>query len=400
MPLYAYKAVASDGRSAQGQIDAHNVVDLEMRLQRMGLDLIRGKAVENRYSLKSQRISRREIIHFCFLLEQLTRAGVSILDSLSDLRDSLSERRSREIVAALVESIEGGKTLSQALAEQGKVFNTVFISLIQSGEKAGRLPDVLQSLTESLKWEDELVAQTKKLTLYPAFVGSIVLAATIFLMIHLVPQLKQFISGMGQTLPLTTRILFSVSDFFMAYGYLMLALPIVIIFACKIILRESPRARLRFDALKLTLPLIGETLRKIILARFANTFALLYASGIPILESIHTTQEIVGNALVKDKLEQVERLINEGQSVSSAFQSGGFFPPLLIRMLRIGESTGALDRALMNIAYFYHRDVKESIGKAQQLIEPTLTVALGLLLGWIMLSIMGPIYDIIGSIKA
>ncbi|HOL65515.1 MAG TPA: type II secretion system F family protein, partial [Accumulibacter sp.] len=150
----------------------------------------------------------------------------------------------------------------------------------------------------------------------------------------------------------------------------------------------------------LNLPLIGDILRKIVLSRFANTFALLYSSGIPILESIRTTQEVVGNLVIRRGLERVEQLIGEGQNVTAAFHNTGFFPPLVVRMLRIGENTGALDNALLNVSYFYTRDVRESVQKAQQLVEPVLTVVMGAILGWIMLSVLGPVYDVISKIKA
>ncbi|MEI7614034.1 MAG: type II secretion system F family protein, partial [Betaproteobacteria bacterium] len=214
-----------------------------------------------------------------------------------------------------------------------------------------------------------------------------------------VPQLKLFVKNMGQVLPTQTRILFFVSDLLLSYWYLALLLPALLYLGTRILLHLNPQARLRFDGIKLNLPVVGEILRKIILSRFSNTFALLYASGIPIIESIRTTQGIVGNRVVRNSLERVEQLISEGQSITSAFHSVGFFPPLVIRMLRVGESTGALDVALMNVSYFYNRDVKESVDKAQQLIEPLLTVILGCLLGWIMLSVLGPVYDVISKIK-
>ena len=399
MSLYTYHAVTPDGRRRRGRIDALNSVDLEMRLKRMELDLISGDPVSNRRLFGAGSVPRRELIQFCFHLELLVRAGVAIREGLSDLRDSLTHPRFREVVASLVESIEGGRQLSQAMADQGKVFDPVFVSLIRAGEATGRLPDVLQSLCASLKWEDELASQTKKLIIYPAFVGAIVLGATFFLMIYMVPQLKQFVKNMGQVLPLHTQLLFFVSELLVAYWYIALLLPLLLWVALKLLWQRNPAARLRLDAAKLKLPLIGEILRKIILSRFANTFALLYASGIPILESIRTTQQVVGNRVVRQGLERVEQLIIEGQNVTAAFHHIGFFPPLVIRMLRVGESTGALDTALANVSYFYHRDVKESVERVQQLIEPMLTVILGGLLGWIMLSVLGPIYDVISKIK-
>ena len=167
----------------------------------------------------------------------------------------------------------------------------------------------------------------------------------------------------------------------------------------RLVLRSNPLARFQFDGLKLKLPLFGDIQRKIVLSRFANTFALLYSSGIPILESIRTTQDVVGNLVIRQGLERVEQRIGEGQNVIAAFHSIGFFPPLVIRMLRVGENTGALDEALLNVSYFYTRDVRESVQKMQQLIEPLLTVVMGGLLGWIMLSVLGPVYDVISKIK-
>ncbi|WP_300453580.1 type II secretion system F family protein [Accumulibacter sp.] len=399
MALYNYKAVNPDGRMVLGRIDAINLVDLEMRLRRMELDLVSGEPLRRHHLLLGGGVPRREIIHFCFHLQQLVRAGVPIIEGLTDLRDSLEHPRFREVIASLIESIEGGQTLSQAMEGHRRVFDRVFVSLIRAGETSGRLPEVLHSLNESLKWEDELASQTKRMLAYPAFVSLIVLAATLFLMVYMVPQLKLFIRNMGQVLPWQTQILFFVSDLLVNWWPLALLPPVAAVLGLRILLHHNPLARIRFDGVKLKLPLLGQILRKIVLARFASTFALLYSSGIPILESIRITQDVVGNLVVRQGLERVEQLIGEGQNVTAAFQSTGFFPPLVIRMLRVGENTGALDEALLNVSYFYTRDVKESVQKAQQLIEPMLTVVMGGLLGWIMLSVLGPVYDVISKIK-
>lgn len=397
--LYDYKAVSAEGRMVYGRLDAINIVDLEMRLKRMELDLVTGKQVEQRNLFGRRNIPRPELINFCFHLDQLTRAGVPILESLIDLRDSLEHPRFREVIAGLIESIEGGQTLSQAMAEHTDVFGKVFINLVRAGESSGQLSEVLAGQTESLKWEDELASHTKKLLMYPAFVGSIVIAATFFLMIYMVPQLKLFVRNMGQTLPLQTQVLFFVSDLLVAYWYIVLSLPVAAAFAGHLVLRRNPLARIWLDGFKLRLPVVGGILKKIILSRFANTFAMLYAAGIPILESIRTTQSVVGNRIVQQALQRVEQSIREGRNVAAAFHDVGLFPPLVVRMLRVGESTGGLDKALLNVSYFYNRDVKESVGKAQAMIEPALTLFMGALLGWIMLSVLGPVYDVISKIK-
>ena len=397
--LFDYKAVSMEGRMIFGRIDAINMVDLEMRLKRMDLDLVTGRPIDQHRLFGSRKIPRPELINFCFHLDQLARAGVPILEGLADLRDSIENPRFREVIAGLIESIEGGQTLSQAMAGHPTVFSKVFVSLIRSGEATGQLPEVLSSLNESLKWEDELASHTKKLLMYPAFVGTIVLSATFFLMIYMVPQLKQFVKNMGQALPPQTQLLFFVSDLLVGYWWLFLSLPVLAVVVGQLVLRSNPLARLRLDGMKLALPIFGPILKKIILSRFANTFAMLYAAGIPILESIRTTQDIVGNRVVRKALVRVEQSIREGQNVAGAFHDAGLFPPLVVRMLRVGENTGGLDKSLRNVSYFYNRDVKESVEKAQTLIEPMLTLFMGALLGWIMLSVIGPVYDVISKIK-
>jgi type IV pilus assembly protein PilC len=383
-----------------GRVEAVNLFDLEQRLARMGLDLVvGGQTAQRSRMIGGGRISRHDLINFCFHLEQLASAGVPVIEGLADLRESVENPRFREVVSGLVESIEGGRNLSGALAEFPEVFGKVFVSLVRSGEQTGKLPEVLKSLTESLKWEDELAAQTKKLMVYPAFVGSIVLLVTFFLMIYLVPQMTGFIRNMGQDIPLQTRILMRVSAFFVGYWWAVLAAPFVAWGALKLAMKRNPAVEYAVDHYKLALPLVGPILRKIILSRFASSFAMMYGAGITVLEAIRSCEEIVGNKPLQNALRIAGQQIAEGKNLTAAFADLGLFPPLVIRMLRVGENTGGLDRALLNVSYFYNREVRESIGKVQAMIEPALTLVLGAILGWVMLSVLGPVYDAISKMK-
>jgi type IV pilus assembly protein PilC len=400
MPLYTYKAIDAQGKAVLGRIDAGNVFDLEQRLSRMGLDLVSGApSAQKSRLIAGKRIPRQDLINFCFHLEQLTGAGVPIVEGLVDLRDSVENLRFREVVGGLIETIEGGKSLSQALADYPEVFSKVVVSLVRSGEQTGKLPEVLKGLAETLKWEDELAAQTKKIMMYPAFVGSTVLIVTLFLMIYLVPQMTGFIRNMGQELPLQTVILIHVSNFFVGYWWAVLAAPFALWFGLKAAARANPAIAYRLDDLKLRVPLIGPILRKIILSRFASSFAMMYSSGITVLDAIRSSEEIVGNLPLENALRTAGQQIAEGKGLTMAFTDVGLFPPLVIRMLRIGENTGALDRALLNVSYFFNREVRESIGKVQALIEPAMTIVLGAILGWVMLAVLGPIYDTISKMK-
>ena len=398
MALFNYKAIDASGKAILGQIDALNVVDLELRLKRMGLDLVVGGPTKRAGGI-GRGVTRPELINFCFHLEQLSSSGVPVVEGLTDLRDSVENPRFREVISGLIEGIQGGQNLSGALSNYPEVFSSVFRALIKAGEDTGRLPEVLRSLVENLKWEDELRAQTKKLVMYPLFVGVVVLGVTLFLMVYLVPQMVSLIKTMGQTLPLHTRILIAVSNFLVSYWWFVILAPFAMFFGLKFAAQSNPVLRYRLDAFKLRLPVIGPILRKIILSRFASVFALMYSSGITILDAIRSSEEATGNVVIQEALHNVGQEIGEGKNVTAAFQDAGMFPPLVVRMLRVGESTGALDTALGNVSYFYNREVREGIAKIQVMIEPTLTVVMGVLLGWVMLSVLGPIYDMITKIK-
>jgi len=399
MPLYSYRAVNLQGSSSKGLQDAANLIDLEMRLKRSGLDLVDAKIDSNKNWAGQKKIKRTELITFFFNLEQLIRAGVPLLECLIDLSDTLTDQHFREIISDLIQSIEGGKKLSQAMAMHPEAFDKIFVSLTNAGEESGRLYEVFEHITESLKWQDEMASHTKTILIYPLFVGTVIIGITFFLMIYLVPQLLAFIKGLGQDIPIQTKVLIATSTFFVNYWYILLALPIVVPIIGKILITFNPEMRYRFDNLKLNFWVTGPILRKIILARFANTFAMMYSSGISILDCIANSRDVVNNLAVARSLDVVSREIESGKNLTQSFQNTGMFPPLVIRMLKIGESTGSLDKALLNVSYFYDRDVKSSIKKVQIMIEPTMTIIMGVLLGWVVLSVLSPIYDIIGKVK-
>lgn len=400
MPLFTYKAIDARGKGVMGRTEAANLFDLEQRLSRMELDLVSGAPTsQTTRLLGGGRVGRPDLINFCFHLEQLASAGVPVLEGLVDLRESVENPRFREVVAGMVESIEGGRSLSQALAEFPEVFSKVFVSLVRSGEQTGKLSEVLKSLTESLKWEDELAAQTKKLMMYPAFVGGTVLLVTFFLMIYLVPQMTGFIRNMGQDVPLQTRVLIFVSGVFVDYWWVIVLLPFAAWGGLVLAIKHNPTAEYLIDHYKLRLPMLGPILRKIILSRFCGSFAMMYGSGITVLDAIRSCEEIVGNRPLEQALRTAGQQIAEGKNMTAAFQDLNLFPPLVIRMLRIGENTGALDTALLNVSYFYNREVREAIGKLQAMIEPAMTLLLGAILGWVMLSVLGPVYDSISKMK-
>ena len=400
MAAFEYKAVDKSGRSARGKLDAANEIDLELRLRKMGLDLITTRLLRSHSpTLASGNITRQDLITFCFDLEQISRAGIPILEGLRDLRDGMENPRFREVLTSVIEDIEGGKTMSQALGAFPHVFNSVFISLVRAGEISGTLTEVFENLGGTLKWQDELISQTRRLLVYPALVFVVVLCVMLFLLLYLVPQVTSLMKTMGLVLPIQTRVLIWLSDFTATFWPVLIVLPVIVAAGINFMVRTNPRARYLWDYAILRLPVTGVILQKIILARFANFFALMYRSGITILDAVKTSEDIVANRVIAEGLQRAGQQINAGESLPEAFANLGLFPPLVIRMLRVGESTGALDVALMNITYFYNRDVRESVDKALKLLEPMLTLVLGGMLALVLFSVLTPIYDMIGKLQ-
>lgn len=395
MPMMIYKAMDETGKLARGRLEAVNVADLEARLRRMGLDLVNYNEARLKRSSSGSTVQRRELIDFCFQLEQLIGAGVPLLQSLIDLRDSMERRQMREVIAGMIESIEGGKTLSSAMEEVPSLFDNVFVNLVRAGEMSGQVGAVLRSITENLKWQDEQTAMAKRLLTYPIITLVVVLAVIVFLMTYLVPQLVNFVSSMGQELPSHTRYLIAVSDFMVSNWYWLVPAPFVLWGLAVVLARVNPATRYFLDDFKLRCWIVGPIVKKSILGRFANYFALMYESGIPVLECMRICERLVDNKVVERATHRAGRQIAEGASISEGFEYTGLFPPLVLRMLKVGENTGALDKSLRNISYFYDRDVRESMERLQTMMGPTLTGVLGLILMWVIISVLGPVYDLI-----
>ena len=398
MPLLQYKAMDAHGRRLSGRVDAANAADLESRLARLGLDLITFREARSGWTIVRRRVRRGDLIGFCFHMEQLLNAGVPVAEGLAALRDSVGNPRLREVLADMVERVEGGETLSGAMRSYPQVFGAVFVNLVRAGELSGRMGEIFGSLSEHLKWQNEQLALMRRLLTYPAISGAVVLLVVFFLMAHLVPQLVSFIEGMGLELPLHTRALIIVSDAVVAWWYLVLATPVLGLVLVHVFSRTSPAFAQAVDAMKLRVWLVGPIMNKVIIARFTGSFALLYESGITVLECVRICEGLTGNRAVEDAACRARKKIADGASISAGFEATGLFSPLVLRMLRLGESTGRLDAALLNVTEYYNREVTESIERSQALLGPAISLVLGAVLFWVIFSVLGPIYDIIAEI--
>ncbi len=399
MPFFDYRAIDQTGRSVKGTLSAVNDVDLELRLKRMGLDLITLAELSRQYAPSGrERVTRRDLVTFCIHMRYITRAGIPLLEGLRDLRDSMEKPGFRDVLTALLEDLEGGKVLSQALAAHPAVFGAVFVHSVRAGEQTGLLDAVFDRLAESLKWQEEVASKAKRLMIYPAMVLTVVGAAIIFLLVYLVPQVLSLVETMGVVLPLPTLILMAISNALRSYWLVVLLLILIPAIGLPLWVRQSEAGREWWDRTQLRLPIIGPVVQKIALSRFTSTLAMMYRSGVTVLDALRAGEMVAGNRVIAGGIRRAAQQIADGRGLSESFQSVALFPPLVLRMLRVGETTGALDEALDNVTYFYNREVLDSIENGLRVLEPLLTAILGLLLGGILVSVLLPIYDLIGNL--
>ena len=401
MPDYKFKTIDAAGKVRSDSMVASNPMELEKRLASMGFDLLSYKEHSKLSSsvLQKKTISRRELINFTFHVEQLTKSGVPLLDSLKDIRNSIEYSNFTDVLQTVIDDIEGGKTFSLALAEHPQVFDKVYVTLVRVGEETGNLSDVLKDLAETIRWQDELASHTRKIMIYPAIVTVVVICVVSFLMIYLMPQLLPFIKNIGTEIPFYTKVLISISGAFVDYWYVIFSLPLMIYAAVVIVANKNIAVRYFIDGIKLKIWLIGPLVSKIKLARFANYFAMMYSSGITVLDALNISENMVDNLVLEDSINKARSSIAEGSQISESFESVGVFPSMIVRMLKVGEDTGAMDEALLNVSYFYNREVKESIDKLEPAMMPVLTIILGGIMMWIMMAVLGPVYDAVSTIK-
>lgn len=380
-------------------ISAANEVDLYKQLQTAGLELIdctplnRKKGISLGGGIQLKRVKLRDLVQFFIHMEQMQSAGVPMLDSLADIRDTTENTRLRDIMSEVYRDVSDGSSLSEAMAKHPKVFNNLYISLIAAGEETGDLTSVYLQLVKYLKWVDDMQSKIRKATRYPMIVTVVVTVTIVVMLGHVVPQIVGFIKNLDLELPFYTVALMATSDFVKAWWWAILAAPVVIVVTVFLLRRSSDDVAYRIDAMILDLPIAGPLIRKVAIARYAQTFGALFASGIDIINALKSARQTVSNRAMLEALEAVEKYVQSGSPLSEAFNASGEFPSMVVRMLRIGEESGNLTSVLEQVSDFYTKDVDEAVQALITMIEPMLTAILGGMILWIAVAVFGPIYS-------
>ena len=404
---YKYRAINAKGRSIRGVVSASGEIDLHNQLQTAGLDLIdctplnKETAFSKLFQVK--KIKVRELIQFFVHMNQMQSAGVALLDALADIRDTTDNDRLRDIMSEVHRDVSDGAALSEAMSRHPKVFGNVFISLIRAGEDTGDLTQSYSEIEKYLFWLDDMQGKIKKATRYPMIVTGVVLITVTVMMGVVVPQIVEFLKNQDMELPIQTvaliatsnffsQPLFSVAGFGVPGGAVVAALPFIIVFGIKFLKKFSDEWAYRIDLMMLNMPVAGNIIRKITIARYAQTFGALFASGIDVVNSLKSARQTVSNLAMIEALEAVEKYVQAGNTLSESFNSSGEFPSLVVRMLKVGEESGNISVVLSQVSDFYTKDVDEAVQGLISGIEPALTGILGLMILWIAAGVFGPIY--------
>lgn len=393
---YKYRAINNKGRPVRGVISAANEVDLYNQLQSAGLELIQCQSLTKKKGmlsdLRAPKISTRDLIQLFMHMEQMQGAGVALLDALADIRDTTEHDRLRDVLSEVHRDVSDGSALSEAMGHHPKTFGSLYISLIAAGEETGDLTAAYRHLIKYLKWVDQMQAKVRKATRYPTILVVVVIATIVVMMSFVVPQIVGFIRNLDQELPIYTTALMATSDFFVKYWWGVLATPPILFVVYKALVKSSEDFAYRMDRLFLEMPVAGPLIRKINIARFAQTFGAMFASGIDVLSALRAARNTVKNLALVEALDGVEEQVAAGSPLSEAFNASGEFPSMVVRMLKVGEESGNLTVVLDQVAEFYTNDVDEAVQGLIAMIEPFLTMFLGVMIMWIAVAVFGPIY--------
>ncbi len=393
MITYNYRAMNDSARQIRGQIAAENELDLEARLKQLGLELLSYKEVKSKKAGALSKVKMKDMIILCLHLEQLNRAGVPLLDAIADVRDSTESPKLKDILAGVYESIKTGETYSNALANYPKVFNEIFVGLIRAGEKTGDLTEAYKQLADHMKWNSELQRKVKKAATYPIVLLVVMSAVITILMVFVVPKLIKFITSQGFEIPIHTRALIATSNFMVDYWYVIFGFPVITFIILTTIYRTSESFAYKCDDWLLRAPVFGNIARKINMSRFTHFFAIMYNSGIDILEALDSAKNVLTNRVLRESMVMVRRSVTDGTSLTNSLRLSSQFPNLVVRMFKVGEDSGNIGDALENITYFYDREVNDGVERVVGLVQPTLTAVMGLLIFWVISSVFGPLYQ-------
>jgi len=412
MPEYRYQAIDKRGRNRHGSMPAQDETDLQQKLKVLGLWLteavMRQPALSATTAPKSKVSSmrlrgkrqRRELIDFCTVLTVQVREGVPLVQALQATAEDCKVPEFRVVILSLQKHIESGMEFHDALQFYPGVFSQHFVSLVRAGSATGKLPETLADLQKYLEWVEQVMGDVKQAALYPTIVLTVVAGFTLFLFTFIIPKFGELLDKLHVPQPMLTKVVMGAGHFASSTWWIWLPAGLILLVGVPLGRRLSPKFAMEVDRLKLRLPVFGELNLMLALSRFSHNLAILYQSGIPILEALKQCQHgLIGNAYVEAAVGKVSADVKVGATISEALGRQPVFSAMLVRMVSLGETTGHLDSTLATVAEYYNDIIPRRIKALFSVIEPAIMLFIIGLVGVVALAIYLPILSLMGSIR-
>ncbi len=401
MPEYTYKVKAPSGVILDGVMSANE--------QRMVVDKLRGQKfiileikeikkgalneIIDKINIFKARVKAKDLVIFSRQLSTLVSAGIPIVQGLTILAEQMENPAFKKIIMAVREDIESGLSITETLSRHPNAFNELYVNMVRAGEAGGVLDVILERLSNYLESAEQLRRKIKGAMIYPAVISFVCSAVTIFLLTVVIPAFKEIFSSFGGDLPLLTQILINVSEFLKKYILVFIVAGVAVLIG----IRQyyvTQSGRMKIDSLLLKLPVFGNLLRKVAIAKFSRTFGTLVKSGVPILQALDTVSKTTGNVVIENVILATRNSIREGERIAPPLKKSNAFPPMVIQMISVGEETGNLDTMLTKIADFYDREVDAAVAGLTALVEPVIIVVMGILIGAIIIAMFLSMFEL------
>lgn len=396
MPSFRYHAKDPSGKTVSEVLESPDEKTLVDGLRKQGLIVISVSPEKTKKGSDGQgwgSIKLSDLVIFTRQLATMIESGIPLVQSLDILAEQVENKRFKEIVARVKEQVSAGSGLHEALAKHPKAFSGLYVNMVKAGESSGALDDIMDRLAGYLEKTDSLIRKVRSALVYPIVVSVMAVAITLVMMLNVVPTFKSIFADFGGELPLPTQLLISISDFLIQFFVVWFVAAVTAVFLLLKYLR-SEKGKAAFDAFKLKMPVFGQIFRKVAVSKFTRTLATLIRSGVPILSALEIVAKTSGNTVIEKAVEKVRISIREGETITEPLMKSRVFPPMVVRMISVGEQTGELEKMLTKIADFYDDQVDAAVSGLTSIIEPLVIAFLGVFIGGIVICMFLPIFKL------
>ena len=401
MPVFTYRGTNRSGGNVSGEVTATSKAELQNILRRQQITPTKMSQKGKEFNLPTfgSGVNSKELAIFTRQFSVMIDAGLPLVQCLEILASQQENKTFQKVLTGTRGSVEGGATLSTAMRQYPKVFDSLYVNMVEAGETGGILDTILQRLSSYIEKSVKLQRAVKSAMVYPIGVLSVAGGVIVLLLWKVVPIFATLFAGLGVDLPLPTKIVIGLSNLIGSiFGLLILVAMVAGLFGLKV-WYGTPQGRYAIDATILRLPVMGILMRKIAVARFTRTLGTLIASGVPILEGLDITAKTAGNAVVEKALQKVRKSLEEGKSLTDPLKESNVFPGMVTQMISVGEQTGAMDAMLQKIADFYEEEVDAAVKDLLTALEPIMIVVLGVVVGGVVISMYMPLFSLIGKLS-